>query len=199
MAATLDYLSGGRYGMGVGAGWMQEEYDALGVPFAERFRLTDEYLSVIRELFEGGGPYEGSTISFPALNFELKPIQRPLPVYIGSGNGPLSLRRVARYGQGWTPHGIELDDTPQALRNLEELMVAEGREGEKLVVEGVGGSVHSKHSSPDQLLGRLQKMASVGYDSAVIDFGQLRSTSLPEVAEAMSWFAREVMSEASDF
>jgi probable F420-dependent oxidoreductase len=107
MLATIDVLSKGRLTFGIGAGWMNEEFAALGVPpFAERGQVTDEYLAACRELWTKDEPrFEGKYVKFANVFFEPKPVQKPHPpIWVGGESGP-ALRRTARLGDGWYPIG----------------------------------------------------------------------------------------------
>jgi probable F420-dependent oxidoreductase len=107
MLATIDVLSQGRLTFGVGAGWMQEEFAALGLPpFAERGAVTDEYLEACRELWTSDEPsFSGRYVRFADIVFEPKPVQKPHPpIWVGGESGP-ALRRTARLGDGWYPIG----------------------------------------------------------------------------------------------
>jgi probable F420-dependent oxidoreductase len=107
MLATIDVLSKGRLTFGVGAGWMREEFEALGVPpFPERGAVTDEYLMACRELWTKDDPrFEGRYVKFANVFFEPKPVQKPHPpIWVGGESGP-ALRRTARLGDGWYPIG----------------------------------------------------------------------------------------------
>ncbi|MEV8098951.1 LLM class flavin-dependent oxidoreductase [Kitasatospora sp. NPDC085879] len=88
MAANLDMLSGGRLVLGVGVGWARREFDALGVPFAARGRLTDEYLAVLREVWPAGAA-------------------GGVPVWVG-GNSEAAVRRAVRFGDAWHPLRVGL-------------------------------------------------------------------------------------------
>ena len=107
MLATIDVLSKGRLTFGIGAGWMREEFEALGLPpFAERGKVTDEYLEACRELWTKDEPrYSGRFVNFADILFEPKPVQKPHPpIWVGGESGP-ALRRTARLGDGWYPIG----------------------------------------------------------------------------------------------
>ncbi len=107
MLATIDVLSKGRLTFGIGAGWMKEEFEALGVPpFSERGTVTDEYLMACRELWTKDDPrFEGKFVKFANVLFEPKPVQKPHPpIWVGGESGP-ALRRTARLGDGWYPIG----------------------------------------------------------------------------------------------
>ena len=100
MLATLDVLSGARLVVGVGAGWLKAEFDAVvTTPFAERGAVSDEYIDAFRVLWTGHAPrFAGRYMKFDGIVLEPKPIQRPHPpIWIGGESGP-SLRRAARVG-----------------------------------------------------------------------------------------------------
>src|SRR5437868_13850861 len=105
--ATIDVLSGGRVMVGVGAGWLEEEFEAIGAPpFAERGKVTDEYLAAFRELWTKPEPrFDGRFVNFANVIFEPKPVQKPHPpLWVGGESGP-ALRRAAKLGDGWYPIG----------------------------------------------------------------------------------------------
>src|SRR5260370_20336205 len=107
MLATIDVLSKGRLVCGIGAGWMKEESEALGVPpFPERGAVTDESLNACRELWTKDDPrFEGRYVKFANILFEPKPVQKPHPpIWVGGESGP-ALRRTAKLGDGWYPIG----------------------------------------------------------------------------------------------
>jgi probable F420-dependent oxidoreductase len=106
IAATIDLLSGGRMVLGVGAGWLREEFEALGAPpFEARGRVTDEYLQAFKILWTEDDPrFEGKHVRFADVSFLPKPVQKPIPIWVG-GESPAALRRTARYGDVWFPIG----------------------------------------------------------------------------------------------
>jgi probable F420-dependent oxidoreductase len=107
MLATIDVLSGGRLVVGIGAGWLEAEFDAVAVtPFAERGAVTDEYLAVFRELWTKESPrWEGRHVQFADILFAPKPVQKPHPPIWVGGESPPALRRAARFGDAWYPIG----------------------------------------------------------------------------------------------
>lgn len=104
MAATADRLSGGRLTLGLGVGFLEGELRALGTDPRRRGEITDEVLVVMRRLFESEGPvgHEGAHFRFDPVHFAPKPLQRPLPLWVG-GNGLRGQRRAALLGDGWHP------------------------------------------------------------------------------------------------
>jgi probable F420-dependent oxidoreductase len=114
-AATLDVLSNGRAILGIGVGWLREEFDALGIPFDTRAARTAEAVRAMRSLWrESPEPFAGRFFRWGPLESHPKPVQRPgVPIVVG-GHTPLAARRAARYGDGFFP-GV---GTPEKLRPL---------------------------------------------------------------------------------
>jgi probable F420-dependent oxidoreductase len=106
LLATLDVLSKGRLTLGIGAGWMREEFEAVGTPpFEERGAVTDEYMAACKALWEQEEPrFEGRYAKFSDVVFQPKPVQKPIPIWVGGESNP-ALRRTARYGDAWYPIG----------------------------------------------------------------------------------------------
>jgi probable F420-dependent oxidoreductase len=102
--STLDWLSGGRATPLFGVGWLEEEFVALGVPFHERGRISDEYIAAIIELWTQDAPrFEGQYVSFKDMAFAPKPLQKPHPPIWFGGDAAGVLERVGRHGEGWSP------------------------------------------------------------------------------------------------
>jgi probable F420-dependent oxidoreductase len=136
MLATIDVLSGGRLVVGVGAGWLKAEFDAVvTTPFAERGAVTDEYLRAFRRLWTETKPrIEGRHVTYDGLVFEPKPAQKPHPPIWVGGESPPSLRRTARLGDAWYPIGSNnrhlLDTLPRyraGIARLRQLTAEAGR------------------------------------------------------------------------
>ena len=114
--ATIDWFSGGRIDVAFGVGWLEGEFEALGVPFHERGRMADEYLAAIVELWTAEAPaFEGKYVSFRDVVFEPKPCQKPhVPIWMG-GDSDAALARAARYASGWIPFLTKAEDIPARL------------------------------------------------------------------------------------
>jgi probable F420-dependent oxidoreductase len=105
--STIDVLSGGRLTIGIGAGWLQEEFEAIGAPpFAARGAVTNEYLHAFRTLWTKDDPrFEGEYVKFGGIVFAPKPTQKPHPpIWVGGESGP-ALRRTVQFGDAWYPIG----------------------------------------------------------------------------------------------
>ena len=129
MIATLDQLSGGRAIAGVGAGWNEAEYDALGVPYHERGARTTEYLRLWQACWEPGPTtFHGRFFSFDEMHVSPKPLQQPHPpIWIG-GSSHASLRRAARFAQVWQPTPTALPELLSNQAYLREVCAEIGRD-----------------------------------------------------------------------
>lgn len=102
-AATLSALSEGRLILGIGVGWLEEEFDALGVPFRQRGKRTDEYIDIMRTLWSDDAvSFEGDFMSFPPVSVNPKPIDNHVPIHIG-GHSRKAAERAGRTGDGFFP------------------------------------------------------------------------------------------------
>ena len=103
IVATIDRLSGGRVMFGAGVGWLEEEFEALGLDtFGRRGSVSDEQLEVILKAWSEERPtFEGSYYQFPSVSLTPKPVQRPHPPILIGGNSPAAFRRVIRFGDYW--------------------------------------------------------------------------------------------------
>jgi probable F420-dependent oxidoreductase len=126
-ACTLHEISGGRFMLGVGAGWLREEFDALDVPFTARGARLEETLEVLRAAWSGG-PFEHKGSCFAFGQVQVTPRPAEIPVVLG-GNSERALRRVARLGDAWFSSGTPtLDDAARLRDRLAALCAEQGRD-----------------------------------------------------------------------
>jgi probable F420-dependent oxidoreductase len=115
--ATLDRLSGARLTVGAASGWLEPEFNALGVPFSERGPRSDEALAVLRACWEQDPTsFRGATVKFDGLRVLPKP-DRKIPIWVGGASGP-ALRRAVRFGDGWHGTFMSPEETGPILRQL---------------------------------------------------------------------------------
>ncbi len=113
--ASVDVLSAGRLTFGIGAGYLQPEFRAIGADFERRGALSDEYLEAILQLWTGEPPsYAGETVRFDGIDAHPRPVQRPHPPIVVGGYSAPALRRAQRFGEGWygflrTPEMLQQD------------------------------------------------------------------------------------------
>lgn len=135
MVADLDYLSGGRVEFGIGVGWLEEEFEALGMDFATRGARTNEYVEVMKACW-GADPvnFAGETITVRNAQANPKPVQSPHPpIFVGGESNP-AMRRVARFAQGWYGYGVGPDEIEHQLVRLDEHLDAAERSRDDIKV-----------------------------------------------------------------
>lgn len=117
--ASLDVVSGGRLLFGLGVGYLEAEFRALGVPFENRGERADEYIEAIRALWTEDKPaYQGKYVSFSGIQARPLPIQKPHPPFIIGGMSDAAYRRAVRAGNGWYGFALDLDGTARCLAGL---------------------------------------------------------------------------------
>jgi probable F420-dependent oxidoreductase len=181
---TLAILSGNRFILGVGTGWMKDEFDIYGVDFHSRGKRFDEMLDALDRLWAGGmAEYHGRHIDFPALQISPAP-SLPVPVFFG-GASPPALRRAAVRGQGWIGAGNTPEEVPAILAELKQQRTAAGRE--RLPFETVIGLKTPPDVATFQRLGELGMSAGVSYP---FSFTAGVPSSLDAKKTVMEQFAR---------
>ena len=206
MLATIDVLSRGRVTVGVGVGWLREEFEALGAPdFDRRGAVSDEYLRIFKALWtQEPVSYHGEFYRFDSIRCLPHPVQKPHPpIWIG-GHSKAALRRVARLGDGWHPVGanpaapLRPPEMRALLDELARLTEAEGRDPSTLTIsykapiydagQGVDGGAERRPFSGNQqaIADDIGTFAGLGVSELIFDF---RSESLAESLDRMARFA----------
>lgn len=204
-AATLDQISGGRVILGVGAGAMTEEFQALGVPLRQRGSLTDESIAVMKELWTNPFPaYQSRRWSFSDVRFSPKPLQQPhVPLWVG-GSSPAAMRRAAAQGDGWHPTGLSPEDFSLGCEEVRRLAAAANRDPASVAMSlRVDVGVHGGPSNArvtgrawlpgDDLHGvkaALDAYQAAGVEHVVLALGSEDVTAIKELMEGI---AAEVM------
>jgi probable F420-dependent oxidoreductase len=133
--ATIDNLSSGRLVFGTGSGWAREEFEALGVNYAERGPITDEYLRVILELWTQPTPvFDGKYVTIHAVHAEPRPLRQPHPPILVGGYGKRAIRRAVAVGQGWLPDGLSLPALQSGIELMRQTAEGAGRDPASLGV-----------------------------------------------------------------
>jgi len=129
--ASLDVLSGGRLVFGYAAGYLHQEFAALGVPFADRGARTDEYLDAILALWTQEKPrFAGRFVSFDGIDAQPRPVQKPHPPLVVGGQSPPAYRRAVSRGHGWYGFHLDLEGTRACLAGLEKAAAEVARPAE---------------------------------------------------------------------
>jgi probable F420-dependent oxidoreductase len=119
--ATLDVLSNGRLIFGLGVGWCEPEFRALGVPFEHRGRRGDEYLEAMQAIWTQERPaYHGHYVSFAGVQAQPQPLQQPTPPIIVGGRTPAAFRRAVEHGHGWYGFGLDVEQAAHDIEALRE-------------------------------------------------------------------------------
>jgi probable F420-dependent oxidoreductase len=206
--ACLDVIAGGRLEVGIGAGWLKEEFDILQLPgFEHRGKITDEYIQVYRALWTEERPkFDGEFYTLDNVAMLPKPVRKPgIPILIGGISKP-ALRRAARLGDGWQALRVSADDVREGVATIREHATGIGRvlspafeismragmrvtrqpterrKGEEPIRVFVG--------TPDEVADQIQAYIDAGTTAFMLD---TRFNNADEVDESLELFAQEVM------
>jgi probable F420-dependent oxidoreductase len=199
--ATADWMSSGRMMVTFGVGWLQREFDLLGVPFRERGRIADEYLAAIVELWTSERPkFQGRYVSFEDVAFEPKPVQRPhLPIWIG-GDADAALRRAARFASGWWSFLTPPEKLAERIDFIKSQPEYDGRPFD--VMHGLGtnrvGEGHVAQDDPNarpgmsaaEIVDRLGWLADQGVTASSVPIPPVRGTD--EYLDYAQWVIEEI-------
>jgi probable F420-dependent oxidoreductase len=208
MLSSLDVLSNGRVIVGLGVGWMKEEFENLQAPpYEARGKVTDEYIQAFRELWSSDNPsFNGRYCQFSNIIFLPKPVQKPaIPIWIG-GHSKQALRRAGQLGDGWHPIGgvptipLEPQDVAKDVSVLREYAEKAGRDPKKISV-ALKGSLFDRENqiapgkrrrfigSSEEVASDIRDYRAVGVDTMIFD---VRRPSSGETLERMEWLAKDV-------
>ena len=156
--ATLDVLSGGRVMLGVGVGWLREEFDAIGIPFEERAARTDEHVAALRTLWaEDEATFKGQFTSFERAKSFPKPVRRSVPIVVGGHTKPAA-RRAGRLGDGFFPARTSPEELAVLLEEMRTAADEAGRDADAIEITA-GGSMD---------VDGIKKFADLGVSRIVI-------------------------------
>jgi probable F420-dependent oxidoreductase len=199
--ATVDRLAGGRLTLGVGSGWLAEEFAALGRPFDRRGERTVRYVELLRECWSGSpraAAYDDLELP-PGVRCEPTPPRGAIPVFLG-GNSPEALRRVARVGDGWLGaaplEGLDPDNLRKLVGTLREACDELGRDpaGVELAIRL---APHPAWFGSTELRDLVLEYAAEGIGCVTIDFGWRDEDSAAARLDALAETAQEVRTARS--
>jgi probable F420-dependent oxidoreductase len=213
--ATIDVLSGGRLLVGVGAGWLEEEFAALGLPFAKRGRMTDECIEIYKRAWcDEVVSFSGRHYRFANLSMDPKPVQKPRPPIIYGGVSPGGARRAARLCDGLYPLFLDPGADPFRYAGLQDVVRRElesrGRDpgcflmlaATSMRITDASDPVASRKRRPictgtsEQVLEDLARFAAAGYSLVVCAF-DCPSHEVEEVCEQIERAGRDVLLAAA--
>src|SRR5713101_6494252 len=162
--ASLDVLSNGRLIFGLGVGWCEPEMRSVGVPFAERGRVADDYLAAMRAVWTQPKPsHRGPYVSFDGVQAMPRPVQTPIPIVVG-GRTPPAYRRAVTQGHGWYGFGIDVEETRKCVGALREVEKKNARPAELGRLEI--SATPPGYDVPDKAL--VDAYAGVGVDRLIL-------------------------------
>lgn len=161
--ATLDHMSGGRMELGIGVGWLEEEFDAIGVPFAGRGARTDDYVAAMRALWADElATHQGEFVDFADCVMRPSPIRRAIPVHVG-GHSEIAARRAGRLGDGFFPGKGSHDDLARFFHIVRATAAEHGRDPDAIeLTTGGDGAIG------ERALDEVAALASLGVDRVMV-------------------------------
>jgi probable F420-dependent oxidoreductase len=177
--ATLDWLSGGRFDFGIGVGWLQEEFDALGVPFDRRGKRCDDYLRLLKALWtEDVVTYDGEFHSVKNVRQDPKPVQQPHPPILVGGESDAAMRRVAAFGDGWFGWNHLPDSAVTHIEKLRGHLDAAGRS-----LDDVRVTISPYFNQVDEAA--VGEYAAAGVDELVVFLPAFSADDVPGALDAL--------------
>jgi probable F420-dependent oxidoreductase len=213
--ATLDVLSKGRLTVGIGVGWMREEFVALGLPpFAERGAVTDEYVQAFKELWTSDNPtFSGKYCQFSNITFLPKPIQKPHPPIWVGGESRRAMRRTAQLADGWYPIGSNpqypMGEPEQLAAGIERLAAYAREAGRNPTAIDIIYRTHDYQLGPAistagkrrpftgsaaAIADDIRQYEAMGVKYLVLDFAR-SSRTCDDMLQHMEAFARQVRTQ----
>jgi probable F420-dependent oxidoreductase len=186
--ASLDRLSGGRFELGIGVGWLAEEFGALGVPFEDRGGRTDEYCEAMLALWsEEKASYHGRYVNFDGAISKPRPTGGSVPIIVG-GHSLAAARRAGRYGTGFFPVSASDDDLPRLFETMKGEARAHGRDGD--AIEITTGNWSARRGSLD----RVKELEDLGISRLIV---APPTSNLDKMRDAMEQLAERIAPVAS--
>lgn len=200
--ATMDWLSSGRVTVTFAVGWLEGEFEALGVPFHERGAMSEEYIQAIIALWTQESPqFEGKYVSFRDVVFEPKPVQTPhVPVWFG-GDADAVLKRIARHASGWWPFLTKPEDIPAKIDFIKSQPDYNGRLDEIFYGFATSrvGEGHAVQDDPkarpgmtkQEIIDRLGWFKELGVTTSSVPIPKVGQ--IQEYYDYTQWVAEEIM------
>jgi len=205
MVASLDVLSGGRVTLGVGVGWLKEEFEALDSPdFERRGAVTDEWIAIFKQLWsQSPASFDGKFYKYSDIRCEPFPLQKPHPPIWVGGHGRASLRRAVQFGAAWHPINRSPEELRTGLAEIARLCQARGRATAPALTlrndvrilrpgQSAPASTHPGRvlaGEPNALVDQIRELAGLGVEHLVLEF---LAADGRELDEQLTLFAERV-------
>ena len=162
-AATLSALSKGRLQLGIGVGWLEEEFDAIGVPWPRRGARTDEYVHAMRALWAGDeASYDGEFVSFDDVSSNPKPMGGSVPIVVG-GHSEAAAKRAGRLGDGFFPGKGSIEELREMIDVVRTTAVEHDRDPDAIEITAAHPGLFG-----DDPVGAAEELASVGVSRTIV-------------------------------
>jgi probable F420-dependent oxidoreductase len=179
--ASLDSLSGGRLDLGIGVGWLEEEFGALQVPFADRGRRTDDYIAAMQALWASdNASYDGEFAAFKDVSSNPKPANGSIPIVVG-GHSKAAARRAGRLGDGFFPGKGSIDVLRELIDVARQTAADNGRD--PAAIEMTAGHPGLFGEDP---VAAAEELASIGVTRSIVPAFLMMRGDIAENAEAMA-------------
>jgi probable F420-dependent oxidoreductase len=185
VVATADIVSKGRIMMAVGAGWLREEFDIMGIEWATRGSRMDEAMAVLRTLWCDPHPqFEGKHFNLPPVTFQPKPVQASPPLHV-AGLSKFAFRRAARHGDGWYGHDLSVAEVAGIVRRIEEERAAADRMGHPFE--------YSTRAPHDITPAEVEAFEAIGVHRLILDVGAATYNGLSTVVSRLERIGKELV------
>jgi probable F420-dependent oxidoreductase len=182
--ATLDFLSSGRVTLGVGIGWLKEEYEALGISFERRGERIEESIAAMRALWgQDCASYTGTTVQFKDVYLRPQPKDQSVPVHIG-GHSEIAARRAGRIGDGFFPFGVDRNVLPHLIETMRKSAQDSGRDPSSVEV-----TVSSYAVKGAEAVAEVQDLMDLGVTRVVIPAAMFQ----PDIADTLTRYGELVI------
>ena len=183
--ASLDVLSGGRFDLGIGVGWLEEEFDALGIPFGDRGARTDDYVAAMRALWsDDNTSHEGPFTSFADVTTNPKPVNGSVPIVVG-GHSKAAARRAGRLGDGFFPGRGSPAELAELIDVVRQSAADAGRDPESVEITAPHAGLFG-----DDPVAAAEELAAIGVTRTIVPAFLL---ARGDVAEAAAGLAQKVL------
>ena len=188
-AAEVDVLSGGRLRLGVGIGWNDVEYEALGEDFHNRGRRSEEQVEVMRALWAAESvTFEGKWHTIPGAGINPRPVRRSIPVWFGGGRNDTVLRRIARLGDGWFPQGAPDAKMEEQLERFRGFVGEAGRDPAAIGIEARAGM----RDGLDAAIEQARRWEALGATHLALNTMRAGYETVDQHIEAIAAFRRQL-------